>query len=98
MASEWSRPEKSFGLVSPQWLIGAPPSAPFFPELTVRRAGGDRLQSPQSNCVARCTMISREYCQLMASYNRWMNQRLYAVCSEFSDAERRRDRGAFFSS
>lgn len=43
-------------------------------------------------------MISREYCQLMASYNRWMNERLYAVCSEFPDAERRRDRGAFFSS
>jgi len=43
-------------------------------------------------------MISREYCQLMASYNHWMNERLYAVCSEFSDAERRRDRGAFFSS
>jgi len=43
-------------------------------------------------------MISREYCQLMASYNHWMNERLYAVCSEFSDAERCRDRGAFFSS
>ena len=43
-------------------------------------------------------MISREYCQLMASYSHWMNERLYAVCSEFSDAERRRDRGAFFSS
>ena len=43
-------------------------------------------------------MISREYCQLMASYNRWMNERVYAVCSGFSDAERRRDRGAFFSS
>jgi len=43
-------------------------------------------------------MIDREYCQLMANYNRWMNERLYVVCAEFSDAERRRDRGAFFSS
>jgi len=43
-------------------------------------------------------MISREYCQLMAGYNSWMNERLYSVCAQFSDAERLRDRGAFFSS
>jgi uncharacterized damage-inducible protein DinB len=43
-------------------------------------------------------MISREYCQLMANYNHWMNERLYGLCADFSDAERRRDRGAFFSS
>jgi uncharacterized damage-inducible protein DinB len=43
-------------------------------------------------------MISREYCQLMANYNRWMNERLYAICAEFSDDARRLDRGAFFSS
>lgn len=36
--------------------------------------------------------------RLMAAYNRWMNQRLYAVCAELSDAERRQDRGAFFGS
>lgn len=34
----------------------------------------------------------------MAFYNRWMNRRLYAVCAELSDAERREDRGAFFKS
>lgn len=34
----------------------------------------------------------------MASYNQWMNQRLYAVCAELSDAERRKDRGVFFKS
>jgi uncharacterized damage-inducible protein DinB len=34
----------------------------------------------------------------MASYNRWMNERLYALCAELSDAERKRDRGAFFES
>ena len=43
-------------------------------------------------------MISREYCQLMARYTRWMNERLYALVGEFDDAERKRDRGAFFGS
>lgn len=35
---------------------------------------------------------------LMAAYNRWMNQRLYAVCAEMADDERKLDRGAFFKS
>jgi uncharacterized damage-inducible protein DinB len=43
-------------------------------------------------------MISTEYCQLLARYNHWMNERLYAVVSEFSAEERTRDRGAFFGS
>jgi uncharacterized damage-inducible protein DinB len=34
----------------------------------------------------------------MASYNRWMNERLYDCCGKLSDAERKRDRGAFFRS
>lgn len=34
----------------------------------------------------------------MASYNRWMNERLYAVCAEMTDAERKRDGQAFFGS
>jgi uncharacterized damage-inducible protein DinB len=34
----------------------------------------------------------------MARYNRWMNERLYACCEKLSDAERKRDRGAFFRS
>ena len=38
-------------------------------------------------------MISRDYCQLMARYNRWMNERLYALLSELPDDERQRDRG-----
>jgi len=33
-----------------------------------------------------------------ARYNRWMNERLYAVCAEIPDEERKRDRGAFFGS
>ncbi len=36
-------------------------------------------------------MISVEYCQLLARYNHWMNERLYAVVGEFSDEERTRD-------
>lgn len=39
-----------------------------------------------------------EQAQDMAAYNRWMNQRLYAVCAELSDTERRQDRGVFFQS
>ena len=34
----------------------------------------------------------------MARYNRWMNERLYDCCGKLSDAERKRDRGAFFRS
>ncbi|HEY8521276.1 MAG TPA: DinB family protein [Gammaproteobacteria bacterium] len=34
----------------------------------------------------------------MAAYNEWMNGRMYAVCAELPDDERRRDRGAFFKS
>ncbi len=34
----------------------------------------------------------------LARYNRWMNERLYAVASTLTDEERRRDLGAFFGS
>jgi uncharacterized damage-inducible protein DinB len=34
----------------------------------------------------------------LARYNRWMNEKLYAVASTLSDEERKRDRGAFFKS
>jgi len=34
----------------------------------------------------------------MAAYNRWMNERLYALCAELSDEERKRDLRAFFRS
>ncbi len=43
-------------------------------------------------------MISPDYCLLMARYGRWMNERLCALLAEFDDAERKRDRGAFFGS
>lgn len=43
-------------------------------------------------------MITTDYARTMARYNRWMNGRLYDVCAAVSDAERRRDAGAFFKS
>lgn len=33
-----------------------------------------------------------------ARYNGWMNARLYELCAEVADAERKRDAGAFFKS
>ena len=43
-------------------------------------------------------MITVEYAQLLARYNRWMNDKVYAVSEQCSDAERKADRGAFFKS
>ncbi|MEM7190759.1 MAG: DinB family protein [Pseudomonadota bacterium] len=43
-------------------------------------------------------MISKDYCRVLASYNAWMNRRLYAVCAEITDEDRKADRGAFFGS
>lgn len=36
--------------------------------------------------------------ELMARYNQWMNQRLYAAAGNLDEAELRADRGAFFGS
>ncbi|HEY9699911.1 MAG TPA: DinB family protein [Trichocoleus sp.] len=35
---------------------------------------------------------------LLAEYNQWMNQKLYAVCAEIPDEKRKEDLGAFFKS
>ena len=43
-------------------------------------------------------MITPDYCQLMAQYNRWMNERLYETCAALTDVERKLERGAFFGS
>jgi uncharacterized damage-inducible protein DinB len=43
-------------------------------------------------------MNTIELFRVQADYNRWMNERLYAVCAGIGDAERRRDLGAFFRS
>jgi uncharacterized damage-inducible protein DinB len=36
--------------------------------------------------------------RMMAGYNRWMNEKLYAACAQLSDDDRKRDRKAFFRS
>jgi uncharacterized damage-inducible protein DinB len=38
------------------------------------------------------------YYTVMASYNQWMNQKLYDICANIPDLERKSDRGAFFKS
>jgi uncharacterized damage-inducible protein DinB len=38
------------------------------------------------------------YYTAISSYNQWMNQKLYAVCTDIDDRERKLDRGAFFKS
>ena len=43
-------------------------------------------------------MYEGDHFQLMAQYNQWMNQKLYAVCAEIPDADRKKDLGAFFKS
>lgn len=42
--------------------------------------------------------MTPEHARVMARYNRWMNDKLYAVVATLTDAERKRDRGAFFGS
>jgi uncharacterized damage-inducible protein DinB len=43
-------------------------------------------------------MQNVDYFATMARYNHWMNDRLYAICAEFTDAERKTDRGSYFKS
>jgi uncharacterized damage-inducible protein DinB len=35
---------------------------------------------------------------IISKYNQWMNRKLYGVCAEIPDVERKSDRGAFFKS
>jgi uncharacterized damage-inducible protein DinB len=42
--------------------------------------------------------MTPEHARVMARYNRWMNDKLYAVAQKLTDAERKEDRGAFFGS
>lgn len=43
-------------------------------------------------------MYQGNYYLLMAEYNQWMNQKLYAVCATIPDEKRKADVGAFFKS
>jgi uncharacterized damage-inducible protein DinB len=38
------------------------------------------------------------YYTVMANYNEWMNQKLYSLCADLPDTERKLNRGAFFKS
>ena len=43
-------------------------------------------------------MITKDYAQTMARYDRWQNRSLVAAADTLTDAERWQDRGAFFGS
>jgi uncharacterized damage-inducible protein DinB len=43
-------------------------------------------------------VIDTTYVVTMAAYNRWQNENLYGTADALSDADRKRDRGAFFGS
>ena len=43
-------------------------------------------------------MIAPSHARLMARYNRWQNESIYGCAEQLTDAERRRDAGAFFGS
>jgi uncharacterized damage-inducible protein DinB len=42
--------------------------------------------------------MNTDHCVALARYNRWMNEKLYAVAAMLTDEERKRDRAAFFKS
>lgn len=43
-------------------------------------------------------MITPNYLQRMARYNRWQNDSIYSAADALSDSDRRADRGSFFKS
>jgi len=43
-------------------------------------------------------LFPENHYELMADYNRWMDRKLYEVCSRIPDDERKKDMGAFFKS
>jgi len=43
-------------------------------------------------------VLDADYACTLARYNRWMSERLYALCARLPDGDRRADRGAFFGS
>ena len=43
-------------------------------------------------------MITPSHVAKMATYNHWMNQGIYAACDRLTDADRKKDCGAFFKS
>lgn len=56
-----------------------------------------RLRAIQMGDKMPC-MNTLDYFQTMSRYNRWMNEKLYAVCAAIPDAVRKEDKGAWFRS
>src|SRR6185369_8444767 len=56
-----------------------------------------RIASPGRVAASSRSMLLAHYAK-MAGYNRWMNSRIYTAAARLSDAERKRDLGAFFKS
>lgn len=48
--------------------------------------------------MLRSRAMTPEVVRALARYNRWMNAKVYAAAEILGDAERKRDRGAFFRS
>ncbi|MDO8910100.1 MAG: DinB family protein [Pseudohongiella sp.] len=45
-----------------------------------------------------CAALDKNFASTMASYNKWMNRRLYDVVATLDDETRKKDMGAFFKS
>ncbi len=43
-------------------------------------------------------MFPRNYYELMAEYNKWMDGKIYEKCAAIPDSDRKKDMGAFFKS
>lgn len=42
--------------------------------------------------------MDKRHFEMLARYNQWMNRKLYAVCADIPDTDRKKDMGAFFKS
>jgi uncharacterized damage-inducible protein DinB len=65
-------------------------------EFDTEEWAGAKVRGPKND--RENPMRDRDYLVLMAEYNAFMNEKVYALCAPLSDEERKRDRGAFFKS
>lgn len=63
-----------------------------------RYTPGARIPHRNAAAAPHTVMHPENQYQLMARYNQWMNEKLYAICAEMSDTTRKKDMGAFFGS
>jgi uncharacterized damage-inducible protein DinB len=52
----------------------------------------------RQNVLKDCALPPPGHYALMARYNRWMNEKPYAICADLSDAARKHHCGKFFKS